>query len=566
MKRLVYSPSVNVWIKTDTGVFDLSPYVTETQIDRRVGEVSFAKVSFRNPRVTDERNPKKTKFMFTEHLADDGTIRPMFHPMDPIIITMTRLKGRPIQVFTGYCDTTPYVQLLPGVVTIDASCTLKRLQHTYWDPALLFVRDFMQANGWGIDESGTALSPKSEKTKGNLNDSSLGGLLFNIVKEVGGWDPKNIFIEALPGQQVSSLVSKLYADNAKESKAAGKQLGDFMSSIIGASAYGEAGSGGSSSGSEFSGSVTLFGDSITVAAHKKIEDKIPGITIYAQGSKPLGSTPNGAAGTDDGEGEVIGGDGVAKTSGLKLIKAHKNDLGDNVVIALGTNDENSTNFKDKIDKAMDLIGNTKKVVLLTINKPSDDKINAAIKNAATRYSNITIGDWKEKSKSSGVLDQDQIHPTNPKGTKAFAQVIADALGIPDAGTGSEGWVRVGATTFDDQDAGASGRLGQLGANQYDFAELGTAVDKAHGAGLTPGNVGNLGRALGTANDKELPMFTKLQIRYKGKVITATKTDRGYGQGGNGIFSDPTYAIDLWTNAAQALNFSGKDFVEVKRVS
>lgn len=243
MKRLVYSPSINVWIKTDSGVFDLSPYITDFQVDRRINQLSAARVSFRNPRVTDERNPLKTRMMFTEHYSN-GRIGPMFHPMDPIIITLTRLKGRPIQVFTGYCDTTPYIQLLPGTATITASCTLKRLKYTFWDPALPFVRHFLEANGWGISPDGTLFNPDL-KTTGNLNDGAIGGLLFKILTEVGGWKENNIFIQELPGNKISSIVRRLYEDTSKESASSSKELSEFISSIIGASAYGSAGGGGS---------------------------------------------------------------------------------------------------------------------------------------------------------------------------------------------------------------------------------------------------------------------------------------------------------------------------------
>lgn len=249
MKRLVYSPSVNAWVKTDTGVFDLSPYITDVQVDRRVGEVSSASLTFRNPKVTDERNPKKTRFMFTEHLADDGTVRPMFHPMDPIIITLTRLKGRPIQVFTGYCDTTPYVQLFPGPATITASCTFKRLQYTYWDPALPFVRDFMLANGWLVTDSGQTLNANVEQGKAKPeNDSSFGKLLFNLLTEVGGWNGGDISIEGLPSQ-MAKTVAKLYEDNSKESIKSIKDFNDALYKILGASAYGVIGQLNNSSAS-----------------------------------------------------------------------------------------------------------------------------------------------------------------------------------------------------------------------------------------------------------------------------------------------------------------------------
>jgi hypothetical protein len=237
MKRLVYSPSVNAWVKTDTGVFDLSPYITDFQIDRRIGQVSSATVSFRNPRVTDERDPKRTRFLFTEHIGNDGSVRPMFHPMDPIIITLTRLKGRPIQVFTGYCDTTPYVQLLPGVASITASCTLKRLQYTYWDPALPFVREFMLANGWAVQDQGVAINYNVEEQNSTSTDGNIGSLLYKILKEIGGWNDKNIYIQGLP-DNIKTIVSKLYKDTAKESASSIKEFDDFLNKTIGGSAYG----------------------------------------------------------------------------------------------------------------------------------------------------------------------------------------------------------------------------------------------------------------------------------------------------------------------------------------
>jgi len=237
MKRLVYSPSVNVWVKSDTGVFDLSPYVTSFAVDRRINATSYASIDFRNPKVADERNANQTRFLFTEHIYPDGSIRPMFHPMDPIIITLTRLKGRPIQVFTGYCDTTPYIQLLPGMAQIQASCTLKRLQHTYWDPALPFVRDFMIANGWGVKDDGTAINFSVEEKANTSKDSSMGSLLLNILKEIGGWNDKNIYIEGLP-DSIKNIVAKLYEDTSKENAKSVKEFHEFLHNLIGASAYG----------------------------------------------------------------------------------------------------------------------------------------------------------------------------------------------------------------------------------------------------------------------------------------------------------------------------------------
>lgn len=255
MKRLVYSPSINAWIKTDTGIFDLSPYITDCTIDRRINSVSYARLTFRNPKIEDKKSGK-SRFMFTEHIGADGNLRSMFHPMDPIIITMTRLKGRPIQVFTGYCDTTPYVQVYPGIAQLEASCTLKRLQYTYWDPALPFVRQWMEKYGWGISKDGIALNPTAEGNRDDrLNDTSIGFLLYHVLQEIGGWNKDNIYIQELPGDKIVKIVAKLYEDTAKENADSIKEFHKFLYDILGASSYGTAGVvtpgvGGPSAGSD----------------------------------------------------------------------------------------------------------------------------------------------------------------------------------------------------------------------------------------------------------------------------------------------------------------------------
>jgi len=379
MKRLVYAPEVNAWIKTDNGIFDLSPYITDFSIHRKVNSASGASITFRNPKV--EQDDHHFRFLFTENATkqSDGstTYGPMFHPMDPIIITLTRLKGHPVQVFTGYCDTVPYVQLFPGTTSLTASCTLKRLLYTYWDPGLVFVNEYMASKGWIPTPSGVTLNAPVEASKGNtLNDSTIGRLIYDILVDVGNWSHDDIYIQDLPSDGISKVVNGIYQDLTGDAKASWETFRNFLTAVV-------------------------------------------------------------------GTGEIGGG---------------------------GGNDGNGVD----------------------------------------------------------------VHNSS----------------------GGKGWVRVGATNYDDSGVGASGKLGQVQGN---FAELGTASSKTgNGTGF-----GWLSKAFGEKG--ELPLMTKLEIRYKGKVVTGYKTDRGYGQGGDGYTSDSTYAIDLWTDLAKALNFPGKDFVEVRKV-
>jgi hypothetical protein len=260
MKRLVYSPSVKAWVKTDFGVIDLSPYITHCDIQRKIDDVSKLRIAFRNPRVNDNGKPR---FMFTEKVRDDGSIGPVFHPMDPITVSMERIAGKPIQVFTGYCDTVPYVQLFPGTGTITASCTLKRLQHTYWDPSLPFVQEFLRAYGWFLGGDGTVKNPGTlevpaeekrlakliesgnYKAIGNisLNDGSIGNLLYAVLNEIGGWDSSNIYIQSLP-DNLSSVVAKLMSEFTEENKKLNQEITEFFHTLVGSGDFGTAAASG----------------------------------------------------------------------------------------------------------------------------------------------------------------------------------------------------------------------------------------------------------------------------------------------------------------------------------
>ena len=250
MKRLVYAPEVNVWIKSDTGIFDLSPYVLSFNVNRKVDAISSAEVTFRNPKV--EQDDGRSNYLFTEHLTteSDGSksYRPMFHPMDPIVITLTRLKGHPVQVFTGYCDTAPYVQLFPGQASIQASCTLKRLKYTYWDPGLPFVTKYLASLGWIPTAEGLTVNAGAEtaNTESGLSDSSIGYLLYNILQDVGGWVHDDIYIQELPSEQIVTAVSQIYESLTGDAKASYKTFIDFLSQVIGQGSIG--GAGGSNSG------------------------------------------------------------------------------------------------------------------------------------------------------------------------------------------------------------------------------------------------------------------------------------------------------------------------------
>lgn len=177
--------------------------------------------------------------------------------MDPITIWMSRYRNRPVQVFTGYLDQTPYFQLYPGTVTLEASCTLKRLLHTYWDPALPFSMEFMAKFGWFLDPNSGQMRNLAEQAKNlsannsTLTDGSMGRVLYEVLTNdnLGKWDDYEVFIEALP-PAIVDVVQEIYKDFKEDNDEVEKALRSVLEKIVGTSSQGSGGTGANASGSK----------------------------------------------------------------------------------------------------------------------------------------------------------------------------------------------------------------------------------------------------------------------------------------------------------------------------
>ena len=232
MKRLIYRPKVWAYVKTDKQAIDLSPYIVSGNVNRVVGDISTASLVLRNP-----------DFKFTT----PGN--PAFHPMDPITIFMARNINYPVRVFTGFLDTTPYVQLFPGTINLEASCTLKRLKYTYWDPALMFSRTYLSEFGWTTGNDGQvvnlAAQSEAKKNKSDVKDSGFQNLLFGILKGVGGWKEEDLFIEELPPNIVDTVTKIFTSFKQEQEETKDAFLKSFMKEAIGETASGASASGSS---------------------------------------------------------------------------------------------------------------------------------------------------------------------------------------------------------------------------------------------------------------------------------------------------------------------------------
>lgn len=261
MRRLVYSPRAYAWVKTQGGTrpVNLSEYIVRGKVDRKVDEVSTAELTIRNP---------------GKKFTTPGD--PIFHPMDPVTIWLQRLKGYPVQAFTGYLDRTPYLQFYPGVVTLRASCTLKRILNTFWDPGLPYTRSFMAAYGWTVDNgSGMLINRASagqpaalgDDDLPQLDDGSIGNMLFATLKHVGGWDAKTIFIEQLPSglaERVSDVYNTLEADNDEVRQ----EITGLLQKIVGDGSYGDG------AGTSTGGPITTGLNPTQLGARVKLVQKI----------------------------------------------------------------------------------------------------------------------------------------------------------------------------------------------------------------------------------------------------------------------------------------------------
>lgn len=160
-------------------------------VTRNVGQVSTAEVVLRN--------------RFRKWLKDPQNKQSIFLPMDMITIWLERVGGHPIQVFTGYLDSVPYYQAYPGNCTLQATCTLKKIALSWFDPGLTFFQNIVNDLGWVIDPTTGEAQPGPGKLRisGNdpskaINDTGFAQLLYEFMVQICNWNPNNVYISNLP--------------------------------------------------------------------------------------------------------------------------------------------------------------------------------------------------------------------------------------------------------------------------------------------------------------------------------------------------------------------------------
>lgn len=189
MRTLVYAPDVQVFVAHEGKQIDVSRDIVRVEVIKVENSASSLFVTLANK---DGRYGK-------------GNLL----PMDRVTVFMKRIKW--VQVFSGYLDTVPFRQLYQGVITLKATCTLKRLLHTQWNPGLPASAQLFNTMAYAQELAGDGQV---------IDQGGLGNLLAKLLTEVGGWQRSNIHIANFPTSFYTFLVKQATLTQAANEAAA----------------------------------------------------------------------------------------------------------------------------------------------------------------------------------------------------------------------------------------------------------------------------------------------------------------------------------------------------------
>lgn len=276
MERLVYSPEVFAYIYTAAGSYiDITNDIIDGTLTRNVNQVSNVSFRIQNRYTTAGQPIYMGKIM----------------PMDRIVVYLKKTK--PILVFSGYIDLVPFYQPMPKPITIEASCTLKRLEFTYWDPGLESVYTKLNQLGFVYNPStGSGYLPDtvvagSRRVIGEkeLNDTGFAALLRFLLIDVGQWKDEAVYIEPLPEGWIAR-VAGIYQQVLKESEQLQSYLTDFLDSMF------NSGGGSDANGDGIGGSSVFNGDMVQHLTSYLQSKKCPWPSEWARAADAAGKKYN----------------------------------------------------------------------------------------------------------------------------------------------------------------------------------------------------------------------------------------------------------------------------------
>lgn len=168
----IYAPDIAVYVSTDQyGIIDISPFVTQFTLQRVVNQPSSFMCQFDN---------KFSRF--------DRVIR----RMDRIVVFMKRVQW--VQVFAGYVDVAPWETVVPGDAQLMATCTLKRLIYTFWDPH---------------SAEAVKLFPRGNISSSVDIDSGSAATMFRLLTTIAKWPQDQIHVQKIPEAWLAQAVEVL---------------------------------------------------------------------------------------------------------------------------------------------------------------------------------------------------------------------------------------------------------------------------------------------------------------------------------------------------------------------
>ena len=172
MSTLLYNPGVRIALDTRAyGPIDVTEDIESGQLT--LNENSFHSLSF----TLSSRGGK-----YVNKLT----------PNDRVVVQMKRVTW--MQVFTGYLDTVPYFSTFNRSVTVNATCTMKRILYHYWDPGLPAAVDLL-FNALNTEAGGQSSSP----------DAGMTNVIQQVLTQVVGWDSAQIHVGIIPKKFLSSI-------------------------------------------------------------------------------------------------------------------------------------------------------------------------------------------------------------------------------------------------------------------------------------------------------------------------------------------------------------------------
>jgi len=245
-----YTPDISVVVNTKSGPVDISADVVDFNLQRQINAVSTFSCTLNNPGF---------KYNY------DGGSTPI-STMDRIVVFLKRTSY--VQVFTGFVTYAPLVTLIPTPIQIQATCTLRILQSTYWDDTLIQFQNLLL----------NYMDSAAQSSNSTLNDGGIAQAVVNVLYNVCNWNPKNIHIQGIPNSFIN-FTAQVYSNLISSANGLDQNSVKELSKIISAA--------GVSSGQN---AVTTNSAGVETLTNNQAPDGGIGTTISVSQAKPFITT------------------------------------------------------------------------------------------------------------------------------------------------------------------------------------------------------------------------------------------------------------------------------------